>query len=405
MTLPQNHSAEKAAISILAKVEDAITAYPWTPDMFLDSACRAIFHHIVEIRKLGKHSNIATIAAIMEGSGELKTIGGRDALGDIIATYPLPYGADSSHAEIFHRQLIDATSRRNVLLKSNALADDLRSGEVSAEEFVAELSSAAVVHESRKRQSLTEQINELLDEIENNKPPECFKFGIQKLDYALYGGFQRGELVTVAGPTSGGKSLMLAQATLAAIKAGKSVIFYSLEMPAKAVLRRLISNLANVSLPKPHERISAYQWESVSKSFTEIQKMPLTICDNISGISDIEADAVRLAKLGKADLIVVDYIQRVRNSIKGANREQVISDISSRLKTLAMQTGSALLTASQLNKQGDVRESAAIEQDSDILIKIQESGMLCSKFRRGASNFEVLTTMRGDLGRFEENNQ
>ncbi len=400
--LPQNESAEIAAISILAQCEDAMTTYAWTDDLFLNFACKSIFNVILDLRKSGHATSRAAIAAKAEGNGLLPKIGGQHGLETILTSYPMPFQGSASHADVFHRELVDAASRRNVLVKSEQMSDDLRSGDVSAEEFCAAISDAATISQARKIQTLNEQLAELIDEIENDKHTECFKFGIQCIDHHLYGGFQRGELVTIAGPTAGGKSLMLAQATLESLKEGKSVVFYSLEMPAKAVLRRIVSNAANVSLPKPHERISGFQWDQVRGAFATVQKYNLTIMDSISSLADIETDANRLVKLGKADLIVVDYIQRVKNSLKNSNREQVIADISSRLKSLALQTGSAVLTASQLNKQGDVRESAAIEQDSDILIKIGEDSMVCAKFRRGASNWEANVTMRGDLGRFDQ---
>jgi len=98
--------------------------------------------------------------------------------------------------------------------------------------------------------------------------------------------------------------------------------------------------------------------------------------------------------------VIVDYVQRVRHT-KADTREQAVAEVTSRLKSLALQSGCAVLTASQLNKQGDVRESAAIEFDSDIVLKITEEGILCQKFRRGAANFIVAVTMQGSLGRFD----
>ena len=193
---------------------------------------------------------------------------------------------------------------------------------------------------------------------------------------------------------------MLAQAALAAIQTGKHVAFFSLEMPAKAVLRRLVANHANVALPKPHEQLTERQLTAITPAIRAIQKMPLTLIDNLHTLAEIESESRRLIKLGKADIVVVDYIQKVHHT-KCDTREQTIAEITSRLKSLSLQSGCAVLTASQLNKNGDARESMAIEFDSDILIKITDEGMVGQKFRRGASNWLVSVTMRGELGRFD----
>jgi len=159
----------------------------------------------------------------------------------------------------------------------------------------------------------------------------------------------------VAGPTGGGKSLLLAQAALDAVRVGKGVVFFSLEMPARAVLRRLVANFANVALPKPHETLAEHQLKTLAPALNAIAKMPLTILDNLHSLAEIEAESRRLIKLGKADVVVVDYVQRVRHT-KADTREQAVAEVTSRLKSLALQSGCAVLTASQLNKQGDVRD-------------------------------------------------
>ena len=177
-------------------------------------------------------------------------------------------------------------------------------------------------------------------------------------------------------------------------------MFFSLEMPGKAVLRRLVSNFANIALPKPHERLTEHQERALSPAIHAIAKMPLIIRDNLHALAEIEAESRRLIKLNKADLVIVDYCQRVRHP-KSDTRQQTISEITSRLKSLALQSGCAVLTAAQLNRDGDVRESADIEQDSDILLKITKDGIIGQKFRRGADNWIVPVVMRGELGRFE----
>jgi replicative DNA helicase len=398
--LPQNLSAEQSAVSILAQIEGALTAYPWDERMFLDPNCRRVFLAIVEARAKGAATGKRDLLSRMEASGELEAVGGEYGLESLLETYPLLPSASPGHAEWLHQDLVAACSRRQIILTHAKLESDLRSGHITGEDYLTAITDAATMPESRKRDTLATQLASLIDEIENRNPPESFGFGIPTVDRELDGGFQRGELTTVAGPTGGGKSLLLAQAALNAARAGKAVVFFSLEMPAKAVLRRLVANLANVALPKPHETLFDQQLKAIKPAINGIAKMPLVILDNLHSLAEIEAESRRLIKLGKADIVVVDYVQRVRHT-KADTREQAVAEVTSRLKSLALQSACAVLTASQLNKQGDVRESAAIEFDSDIVLKITDDGILCQKFRRGASNFVVPVTMQGALGRFD----
>ena len=398
--LPQNTAAEQAAISILAKVEEEITAFPWDEKMFLNPACRIVFRAIEAARAIGVKTNKITLTARLTGSGELEQIGGQHALFALLDTYPLSESARAGHSQWFHEDLMSAFARREIIRQSQEMNDDLWTGQITAEEYANRITEAAAMQENKKRETLGQQLAEVLDEIEGKSPPECFGFGMPSLDRELDGGFQRGELTCVGGPTGGGKSLLLAQAAISVAASGRSVAFFSLEMPGKAILKRMISNLANTALPKPNQAMTEYGLKSISPTVHAIKKMPLTIYADIVKLSDIESEARRMIKLKKADLVVIDYIQRVRHVLaKGANREQVIADISSRMKSLAVTTGCAVLTASQLNKQGDVRESSAIEQDADILLKITDNGLLCTKFRRGESNWLLPVTLQGHLGR------
>lgn len=398
--LPSNLPAEKAAVSILAEVESAITAYPWREELFHDGCCRTLFRHILEARGKGEPTDLISLTARLEGCGELDSVGGAYGVTDVLCTLPLFRCEDPGIVENFHREIVDAAARREVVLLALRHDADLRTGRMGAEEFAALVAEAAMPPESKKRESLKDQIGSLLDEIENRTPPEAFGFGISPLDKELDGGFQRGELATVAGPTGGGKSLLLSQAALLAAQSGKTVAFFSLEMPAKAILRRFVANRADCPLPKPHEKPPGEQMRKIAQAVLGVSRLPLTILNNLHSLAEIESEARRLAKTGKADVVVVDYVQRVRFT-GPETREQAVSEITARMKSLALQSDCAVLTASQLNRQGDVRESAAIEFDSDLVLKITDDSIFCQKFRRGPSNWAVPVTMRGDLGRFE----
>jgi replicative DNA helicase len=94
---------------------------------------------------------------------------------------------------------------------------------------------------------------------------------------------------------------------------------------------------------------------------------------------------------------VVDYLGLLRGD--GKDRYQQISDVSQKLKALAMELEIPILVLAQLNRESekhnrppclaDLRDSGAIEQDADIVIFIvrdrdsEDCTLQISKFRNG----------------------
>ena len=159
-------------------------------------------------------------------------------------------------------------------------------------------------------------------------------------------------------------------AALAAANLGKAVAVFSLEMPAKDVLRRIGSNIIGARFKGAREHPSARELDLMSKAVHRLFDFKLTIRDRICDIDSIEAEARTLAKLKKADLVIVDYVQLVENSVADT-REQAVSEITRRLKNLALTSNLAVFTASQLNDEGKLRESRAIGQHADIVLFIE----------------------------------
>ena len=97
-------------------------------------------------------------------------------------------------------------------------------------------------------------------------------------------------------------------------------------------------------------------------------------------ISTLSNRARRIKRLFGLNLIVVDYIQLMRTSIKRFdNRVQEISEITQGLKALAKELGVPVLALSQLSRAveqrddkipqlSDLRESGSIEQDADVVM-------------------------------------
>jgi replicative DNA helicase len=95
---------------------------------------------------------------------------------------------------------------------------------------------------------------------------------------------------------------------------------------------------------------------------SEISDSGLVVESGFTDMEAIDASARDLAGKKQADLVIVDYVQLVHLRSLGSNetREQHVSEITRRLKALALQLNIAVATASQLNEDGKLRESRAI---------------------------------------------
>ncbi|PWY57416.1 replicative DNA helicase [Legionella qingyii] len=206
--------------------------------------------------------------------------------------------------------------------------------------------------------------------------------GLSDLD-EMTSGLQPSDLVIVAGrPSMGKTTLVMNMAEHAAIKSGKPVLVFSMEMPSDSLAMRMMSSLGRIDQHKIRTgKLDDDDWPRVTSAVHMLSEAPLFI-DDTPALSpgEMRARARRLAKdHGNLGLIVVDYLQLMKVPGFGAdNRTAEISEISRSLKSLAKELQVPVIALSQLNRSleqradkrpvmSDLRESGAIEQDADLI--------------------------------------
>jgi replicative DNA helicase len=235
---------------------------------------------------------------------------------------------------------------------------------------------------------------DLLDEVVTNMQAvantEDGVTGIPSFYYDLdqkTAGFQRGELIIVAGrPGMGKTSFALNLAENVAVEAKLPVAIFSLEMPAIALAQRILSSRARVSQNSiKRGALTPNDFDKIFDALDVLKEANIFIAESTGiNVIDLRAKARRMAhKYGKLGLIVIDYVQ-IMNAISfssggSANRVQEIADISRALKSLALELDVPIILLSQLNRGvesrtdkrpnlSDLRESGALEQDADIVL-------------------------------------
>lgn len=202
-----------------------------------------------------------------------------------------------------------------------------------------------------------------------------YYIGLQGLDEQV-GPLELGNMCCVAARPSMGKSSILLQFLINhSIYGNTPTAFVSLEMSAKSLMRRIISNVGGISLTSIRLRkLTDRQAETYNSVKDQIENAPLFIIDNTYTIQGIEAN-LELLKAQKPDLTFVafDYIQLM------ANENTSIANLMKECKRIAKKLGLIWIFASQLNRLvetrddkrpmlSDLRDSGAIEQDMDVVI-------------------------------------
>jgi len=256
-----------------------------------------------------------------------------------------------------------------------------------------------------------EEFSDLLIKIHNSKSSNGISSGIDLID-RYTGGLSENELWVVGAETSGGKTVLMFQMMSSFLSLGKNVLLFSLETEASRIHARLAANTQNINLGKilgtSIEPLIKSDIVKIKDYVEDVTKADcLTICDadNIS-LESICAKAEQVQHTGKSiDLIVVDYIQLVTiQSAKDKNRQEQVAEVSRTLKQLAKKYKCPVITATQLNDDGKVRESRAITHDADVFLRISSEPdyIFIGKNRNGERNKQLDLRLNGGYQRFEE---
>lgn len=157
----------------------------------------------------------------------------------------------------------------------------------------------------------------------------------------------------------------------------KKVAYVSLEMSEEQIIQKLLSKRARVNSRKIRNGdLEQNEINKIGLACGEIVGLPISILTKANTIQKIEIEARRMKNKDKLDLLIIDYLQLVRNIGNFKSREQEVADISRTLKLLSLELEIPIIALCQLNRNAsrneptlaDIRESGSIEQDADNVI-------------------------------------
>lgn len=157
----------------------------------------------------------------------------------------------------------------------------------------------------------------------------------------------------------------------------KQVTYISLEMSEEQIIQKLLAKRTRINSRKIRNGdLKSEEIEKIGIACGEISELPLSILTKVNTIQQIEMEIRKMKNKNKIDLLIIDYLQLVRNMGGFKNREQEVADISRTLKLLSLELEIPIIALCQLNRNAsrneptlaDIRESGSIEQDADNVI-------------------------------------
>ena len=210
---------------------------------------------------------------------------------------------------------------------------------------------------------------------------DVVKTHIPHLDDKLgNGGIGAGEVVVISAPTSCGKSqLALNIVARSAFKDNVGCGIFSLEMPRRQVLERLITAKSQANLRQIKDRvIDEERMEKVRKGCESLKGMPIYTVHSIKNIGELCSHARTMVRRHKVKLLVIDYLQLIPFNSKNQSKNDAVANISHTIKQLALELDVGILLLSQVNREGarregglaiyDLKDSGDIENDADVII-------------------------------------
>jgi replicative DNA helicase len=383
---PHNLEAEESLLGAMLLSKDAIATAVETVSAadFYQPAHAHLFEAIVTLYGAGEAVDPVTVSEALRRADLLDAMGGKQAVLRIQVGTPA-----ASNAAFYARIVADhALLRRLVAVGSEiaelgyTLSDDITDVLDRAESLVFDVANRRQTTSLRGIHStLQDSLAHLEALFERDGHLTGVPTGFRDLDEVLLGWQPSNLIVVAARPGQGKTAFALGTATHAALYEHRPVVFFSMEMGYLELTQRILAAEAGVdSRLLRTGRISETDWSRISKAVGRLADAPLFIDDNPHlTVMDMRAKCRRLkAQHGDLGLVVVDYLQLMSTGRRAENRQVEVSELSRGLKVLARDLDVPVLALSQLNRSleyradkrpmlADLRESGALEQDSDIV--------------------------------------
>ena len=403
---PQNLEAEISVLgcaflsqTALDKIMDEVNE-----DMFYSEQNRIIFKAMKELQTNGIPVDTNTLCNELDKNKDLSKIGGVEYINEIINSVP-----STANLNYYIRILFEKGILRNLINVSTKIQENCYEEQEPIVDIVenAERNILSVYNDKLGKDM--KRIQDILPEVQKEMEALAdsgseftgLRTGFYDFD-KMTRGLQKNQVIIIAGrPGSGKSAFALNMALNIAIREKKSVAFFSLEMSAEEITKRMFGCIGKIDGDVLKTgKLKNTDWKKWNEVMSELSDTKFTL-DDSGGltVSEIRRKCRKLKNSSEGlDLIVIDYLQLLSSSAKYAGqRVQEVSEISRDIKKLAMELQIPVIALAQLSrsveqrkgedskpKLSDLRESGSIEQDADLVLFLHsdEYGKYETNFNR-----------------------
>ncbi len=350
---------------------------------------RMIFNASRQLIERGDPCDVITLSEWLESQGQLNDTGGLAYLGTLAKDTPSAANIRAYAKIVRENSVLRQLTEVGTEIANSAYFTEGRDSVAlldNAEQLVFRIAEEGTAHGpgfASIKDLLTKAVDRIDELFHQDNPLTGIATGFTDID-DMTAGLQASDLIIVAGRPSMGKTTFAMNiAEHAAIKDGRAVAVFSMEMPGEQLAMRLMSSLGRIDQTKVRTgKLDDDDWPRLTSAVSILSEAPLFIDDTPAlSPTELRARARRLKREHNLGLIVIDYLQLMQVPGNKENRTGEISEISRSLKALAKELKVPVIALSQLNRSleqrpnkrpvmSDLRESGAIEQDADVIMFI-----------------------------------
>ena len=363
-----NPEYENALLGCILLDNRVLDEYTISGALFNNNLTREVWKHIESAKAMGATADIREIALRMP-----------DKAATVASLTDVPSAAN---VKFYHSELVELARRRGLFKLArdvSALAHEADSSNDIFTEIDRRLAEISGTKDSGYKPA-SSYIPNVLSEIEyaskNQGRLSGIDTGFSELNDKT-NGWQKQELIIIGARPSRGKTALALNCASAALRSGNKVGFFSVEMSAESIIKRMISDYASVKYSNIRNGfISKSDIASIAEACQKIASQGLYINDTPSiKLADLASDARRMKRNENINILFVDYMSIIDNKRKDIPRHEQVAEIGSTLKGLARELDIPVVSLSQLTREtegtrptmANLRDSGALEQDADVI--------------------------------------
>jgi replicative DNA helicase len=421
-TLPQNLEAERSVLGAILLDPAAVNFVVPILDQndFFPDTHRRIYAAMIELSQRSAQIDVLTLREELDRGGAVEKIGGASYLTSLLDGVP-----DVGNVEHYARIVKEKSTIRRLIRAGQRIVRDGLAGQRDAAALLGEATGEIFDIAEGAVQGGFEPIGQVvsrnLEIIEDARGRQGMLSGLAtgftELD-RMTSGLQGTDLIVLAARPSVGKtSFALNVAQHVAIREGRAVGFFSLEMSKEQLGFRVLCSEADVDAKKVRDGYASKEaMQRLVLAQSKIHGARFFIDDSAAlNVPEMRAKGQRLKREHGLDLLVVDYIQLMAGHGRFDNRTQEVSMISRGLKLLAKELRVPIIALSQLSRQpeqrkgemrkpqlADLRDSGAIEQDADMVVFLYREELYDKNTeRKGIADVIIAKQRNGPTGDFQ----